>query len=69
MHGACHWTTVTWGDAVTRRNAEGGSAASTAVVFGELLKHFREAGLFTQRAIVRLGRQLHVCKRKSGSNE
>ncbi|MFC7257815.1 helix-turn-helix domain-containing protein [Streptomyces lutosisoli] len=38
---------------MTRRNAEGSSAASTAVVFGELLKHFREAALFTQEALAR----------------
>ncbi|WP_406474711.1 Scr1 family TA system antitoxin-like transcriptional regulator [Streptomyces sp. NBC_01615] len=38
---------------MTRRNAEGSSAASTAVVFGELLKHFRETALFTQEALAR----------------
>ncbi|MHA5051895.1 helix-turn-helix domain-containing protein [Streptomyces sp. SD15] len=38
---------------MSRRNAEGGSAASTAVVFGEVLKHFREAADLPQEGLAR----------------
>ncbi|MER6137778.1 helix-turn-helix transcriptional regulator [Streptomyces sp. NPDC001815] len=38
---------------MSRRNAEGGSAATTAAVFGEVLKHFREAADFTQEGLAR----------------
>ncbi|GGN85697.1 transcriptional regulator [Streptomyces albiflavescens] len=38
---------------MSRRNAEGGAAASTAAVFGEVLKHFREAALLTQEGLAR----------------
>ncbi|TQE34468.1 helix-turn-helix domain-containing protein [Streptomyces ipomoeae] len=38
---------------MTRRNAEEGSGASTAVLFGEVLRHFREAALMTQEALAR----------------
>lgn len=39
------------GDAVNRRNATGGTAATTAAVFGEVLKHHREAAGLTQEAL------------------
>ncbi|MEU9283797.1 helix-turn-helix transcriptional regulator [Streptomyces sp. NPDC048275] len=38
---------------MSRRNAEGGSAATTAVVFGEVLKHFREAAGLPQESLAR----------------
>jgi hypothetical protein len=38
---------------VTRRNAEGGPAVSNAGLFGEVLRHFREAALFTQEGLAR----------------
>jgi transcriptional regulator with XRE-family HTH domain len=38
---------------VSRRNAEGGSAATTAAVFGEVLKHFRETADLTQEGLAR----------------
>ncbi|WP_192583247.1 helix-turn-helix domain-containing protein [Streptomyces albicerus] len=38
---------------MSRRNAEGGSAATTAAVFGEVLKHFREAADLTQEGLAR----------------
>ncbi|MEU3790543.1 helix-turn-helix domain-containing protein [Streptomyces fructofermentans] len=38
---------------MSRRNAEGGSAATTAAVFGEVLKHFREAADLTQDGLAR----------------
>ncbi|MER6129720.1 helix-turn-helix transcriptional regulator [Streptomyces sp. NPDC001795] len=38
---------------MSRRNAEGASGASTAVVFGEVLKHFREAAVLTQEGLAR----------------
>ncbi|MGD1222826.1 Scr1 family TA system antitoxin-like transcriptional regulator [Streptomyces krungchingensis] len=38
---------------MSRRNAEGGAAASTAAVFGEVLKHFREVALLTQEGLAR----------------
>ncbi|MFC4464935.1 Scr1 family TA system antitoxin-like transcriptional regulator [Streptomyces xiangluensis] len=38
---------------MSRRNAEGGSAATTGAVFGELLKHFREAALLTQEGLAK----------------
>ncbi|MFI2435030.1 Scr1 family TA system antitoxin-like transcriptional regulator [Streptomyces sp. NPDC018693] len=36
---------------MSRRNAEGSTGVSTAAVFGELLKHFREAACLTQEAL------------------
>ena len=51
MLDACGWTTVTEGEAVSRRNAEGGHGVSTAGVFGEVLKHFREAALLSQEGL------------------
>lgn len=36
---------------MSRRNAEGGTGASTAAVFGEVLKHFREAAGLTQAGL------------------
>ncbi|GAB2876375.1 helix-turn-helix transcriptional regulator [Streptomyces deserti] len=36
---------------MSRRNAESGTGASTAAVFGELLRHYREAALLTQEAL------------------
>ncbi|GAB2721297.1 helix-turn-helix domain-containing protein [Streptomyces bullii] len=36
---------------MSRRNAEPGAGASTAAVFGELLRHYREAALLTQDAL------------------
>ncbi|MGW3494299.1 helix-turn-helix domain-containing protein [Streptomyces sp. NPDC001020] len=38
---------------MSRRNAEAGSGASTAAVFGEVLRHFREAALLTQEGLSR----------------
>ncbi|GAB7031521.1 helix-turn-helix transcriptional regulator [Streptomyces sp. NPDC021749] len=38
---------------MSRRNGAGGTAATTAVVFGELLKHHREAAGLTQAALAR----------------
>ncbi|MDR3083047.1 MAG: helix-turn-helix transcriptional regulator [Streptomyces sp.] len=38
---------------MSRRNAEAGSGASTAAVFGEVLRHFREAALLTQEGLAR----------------
>jgi transcriptional regulator with XRE-family HTH domain len=38
---------------VSRRNAEGGSGVTTAAVFGEVLKHFREVALLTQEGLAR----------------
>ncbi|NGO44741.1 helix-turn-helix domain-containing protein [Streptomyces ureilyticus] len=38
---------------MSRRNAEGGSAATTGAVFGELLKHFREAAGLTQEGLAK----------------
>ncbi|MEV0218504.1 helix-turn-helix transcriptional regulator [Streptomyces sp. NPDC050704] len=38
---------------MSRRNAEGGAAATTAAVFGEVLKHFREAADLTQEGLAR----------------
>ncbi|MFD4564577.1 Scr1 family TA system antitoxin-like transcriptional regulator [Streptomyces sp. NPDC058251] len=38
---------------MTRRNAEAGSAVSNAALFGEVLRHFREAALFTQEGLAR----------------
>ncbi|MEU9500211.1 helix-turn-helix transcriptional regulator [Streptomyces sp. NPDC048196] len=38
---------------MSRRNGAGGAAATTAVVFGELLKHHREAAGLTQAALAR----------------
>ncbi len=38
---------------MSRRNATGGTAATTAAVFGELLKHYREAADLTQAALAR----------------
>ncbi|MEV5437821.1 helix-turn-helix transcriptional regulator [Streptomyces sp. NPDC052682] len=36
---------------MSRRNAESGAGTSTAAVFGELLRHYREAALLTQEAL------------------
>ncbi|WP_172629192.1 helix-turn-helix transcriptional regulator [Streptomyces sp. NL15-2K] len=36
---------------MSRRNAEGGAGVTTAAVFGEVLKHFREAAMLTQGAL------------------
>ncbi|MFG3494754.1 Scr1 family TA system antitoxin-like transcriptional regulator [Streptomyces sp. NPDC047928] len=36
---------------MSRRNATGGAAATTAAVFGEVLKHYREAAPLTQDAL------------------
>ncbi|MDN0193539.1 helix-turn-helix transcriptional regulator [Streptomyces sp. S.PNR 29] len=38
---------------MSRRNAEGGSGVTTAAVFGEVLKHFREAAVLTQEGLAR----------------
>ncbi|MFF9913327.1 Scr1 family TA system antitoxin-like transcriptional regulator [Streptomyces sp. NPDC013457] len=38
---------------MSRRNATGGTAATTAGVFGELLRHYREASSLTQDALAR----------------
>ncbi|PAZ12066.1 transcriptional regulator [Streptomyces sp. SA15] len=38
---------------MSRRNAEGGAGVTTAVVFGEVLKHFREAAMLTQGALAK----------------
>ncbi|MFV0134359.1 helix-turn-helix domain-containing protein [Streptomyces sp. HMX87] len=38
---------------MSRRNAEGDTGASTAAVFGEVLKHFREAAGLTQEGLAR----------------
>ncbi|WP_369261171.1 Scr1 family TA system antitoxin-like transcriptional regulator [Streptomyces sp. R35] len=38
---------------MSRRNADGGAAATTAAVFGELLKHYREAEGLTQEGLAR----------------
>ncbi|WP_327297491.1 helix-turn-helix domain-containing protein [Streptomyces sp. NBC_01197] len=38
---------------MNRRNAPGGAAATTAAVFGEVLKHFREAAGLTQEGLAR----------------
>ncbi|MEV2234505.1 helix-turn-helix transcriptional regulator [Streptomyces phaeochromogenes] len=38
---------------MSRRNAEGGSAVTTAAVFGEVLKHFRETADLTQEGLAR----------------
>jgi len=38
---------------VTRRNAEAAGGASNAMLFGELLRHYREAALLTQDALAR----------------
>jgi len=38
---------------VSRRNAEAGSGAGSAAVFGEVLRHFREAALLTQEGLAR----------------
>ncbi|MEU9118442.1 helix-turn-helix transcriptional regulator [Streptomyces sp. NPDC048506] len=38
---------------MNRRNAMGGTAATTAAVFGEVLKHHREAAGLTQEALAR----------------
>lgn len=38
---------------MTRRNAEAGSGVSNAVLFGEMLRHFRETALLTQEGLAR----------------
>lgn len=38
---------------MSRRNAEGGSGVTTAAVFGEVLKHFREAAMLTQEGLAK----------------
>ena len=38
---------------MTRRNAEGAGGTSNGVLFGDLLRHFREAGFLTQEALAR----------------
>ncbi|MEU7115157.1 helix-turn-helix transcriptional regulator [Streptomyces sp. NPDC046182] len=38
---------------MSRRNATGGTAATTAGVFGEVLRHYREAADLTQEALAR----------------
>lgn len=38
---------------MSRRNAEGGAGVTTAAVFGEVLKHFREAALLTQEGLAK----------------
>ncbi|MFC8273198.1 Scr1 family TA system antitoxin-like transcriptional regulator [Streptomyces sp. NPDC057271] len=38
---------------MSRRNATGGTAATTAGVFGEVLRHYREASSLTQDALAR----------------
>ncbi|MGW0845025.1 helix-turn-helix domain-containing protein [Streptomyces sp. NPDC002787] len=38
---------------MTRRNAEGAGGAGSAVLFGEVLRHYREAALLTQEALAR----------------
>jgi transcriptional regulator with XRE-family HTH domain len=54
---------------VTQRNAEATGGVSNAVLFGDLLRHYREAALLTQEA---LGRQIpcdrsHVAKVEAGT--
>lgn len=48
--GACQGPTVR-GNEVSRRKATVGQAATTAGVFGELLRHYREAAGLTQDAL------------------
>ncbi|WP_338896643.1 helix-turn-helix transcriptional regulator [Streptomyces sp. TG1A-60] len=38
---------------MTRRTAEGGGGAGSSVLFGEVLRHFREAALLTQEALAK----------------
>lgn len=38
---------------MTRRNAEGAGGAGSSVLFGEVLRHFREAALMTQEVLAR----------------
>ncbi|WP_200303996.1 helix-turn-helix domain-containing protein [Streptomyces adelaidensis] len=38
---------------MTRRNAEGAGGAGSSVLFGEVLRHYREAALLTQDALAR----------------
>ncbi|MFD4522721.1 Scr1 family TA system antitoxin-like transcriptional regulator, partial [Streptomyces sp. NPDC058470] len=38
---------------MSRRNADGGAAVTTAAVFGEVLKHYREAHVLTQEDLAR----------------
>ena len=38
---------------MSRRNGGAESGASTAAVFGEVLRHFREAALLTQEGLAR----------------
>nr|WSY52668.1 helix-turn-helix domain-containing protein [Streptomyces sp. NBC_00886] len=54
---------------MTQRNAEATGGASNAVLFGDLLRHYREAALLTQEA---LGREIpcdrsHVAKVEAGT--
>lgn len=41
------------GDVAMRRNAEGVGGAGSSVLFGEVLRHYREAALMTQEALAR----------------
>ena len=50
MRNVWHWvfgTERNEGDVVTRRNAEGAGGATNAALFGEVLRHYREAALLT----------------------
>ncbi|MDX2762167.1 helix-turn-helix domain-containing protein [Streptomyces europaeiscabiei] len=38
---------------MTRRNAEGAGGAGSSVLFGEVLRHYREAALLTQESLAR----------------
>jgi transcriptional regulator with XRE-family HTH domain len=53
MPGACEWVFDTEGDTVTRRNAEGASGVTSADLFGEVLRHFREMALLTQDGLAK----------------
>lgn len=56
MRNVWHWvfgTERNEGDVVTRRNAEGAGGGGSAVLFGEVLRHYREAALLTQEALSR----------------
>lgn len=54
---------------MNRRNATGGTAATTAAVFGEVLKHHREAAGLTQEALARKVPcdRSHVARVESGA--
>lgn len=72
MPEACEWGIGTKGGRVVRRNGEDGSGAgiSNAALFGEVLRHFREAALLTQAA---LAQQIpcdrsHIAKVEAGTS-